>query len=229
MLYASDFRKMARESLNAKWGVAILSWFIATLLGAAITGGGSSIFSSFSNDSTRNSVRDILNSGYGSLVLPFFISIWSFIVIWGIVIFIIGGPITLGYAKFNLNIIHRENPEFSNIFSQFERFGAGFLMQLLRVIYIFLWTLLLIIPGIIATFSYAMTPFAMLDHPELSANQAIGYSKEIMRGNKWRLFCLDISFIGWAFLCLFSCGIGYLWLGPYMEAAHAAFYREIKR
>ena len=83
------------------------------------------------------------------------------------------------------------------------------------------------IPGIIATYSYAMTEFILAEHPDLTASVAIAQSKEMMTGNRWRLFCLHISFIGWDILCAFTLGIGNLWLRPYKQAAEAAFYREI--
>ena len=83
------------------------------------------------------------------------------------------------------------------------------------------------IPGIIASYRYAMTPYILLENPGMTANEAIKKSKELMQGNKWRLFCLQFSFIGWSILCVFTLGIGFLWLVPYMEAANAAFYREI--
>ena len=100
-------------------------------------------------------------------------------------------------------------------------------MQLLVSIYTFLWTLLFIIPGFIAAFSYAMTPYILEENPYMPINDAIRQSKEMMRGNKWRLFCLEISFIGWAILCLLTCGIGFLWLTPYYNAAICAFYYDI--
>ena len=106
--------------------------------------------------------------------------------------------------------------------------NQGFMMQLLRSAYIFLWSLLLVFPGIYAAYGYAMTPYILLENPEMSANDAITKSKELMHGNRWRLFCLEISFIGWSFAALFTLGIGYLALKPYMEASFAAFYREIK-
>ena len=61
----------------------------------------------------------------------------------------------------------------------------------------------------------------------MTAREAIAASKEMMRGNRWRLFCLGFSFIGWSLLCALTLGIGTLWLRPYEEAAHAAFYREV--
>ena len=94
--------------------------------------------------------------------------------------------------------------------------------------FIALWSLLFIIPGIIKAFSYAMTPFILEEHPELSANEAIDHSRAMMKGHKFDLFWLILSFIGWGFLCLFTFGIGYLWLTPYMETSVAAFYEDVK-
>ena len=98
---------------------------------------------------------------------------------------------------------------------------------MLQGVYVFLWALLFVIPGIIATYSYAMTSYILAENPELTASEAIDMSKEMMEGNRFRLFCLHMSFIGWAILCVFTFGIGYLWLAPYMQAAQAAFYREV--
>ena len=155
-------------------------------------------------------------------------SVLSFIaIVFLIVHFTIGGAITLGYVKYNLNLVDHKPAAFADLFSEFKRFGAGFMMQILRSAYIFLWSLLFVIPGIYAAYGYAMTPYILMENPEMSANDAITKSKELMHGNRWRLFCLEISFIGWSFAALFTLGIGYLVLKPYMEASFAAFYREI--
>jgi uncharacterized membrane protein len=99
---------------------------------------------------------------------------------------------------------------------------------LLMLLYTFLWSLLLVVPGIIKGFSYAMTPFILKDNPNMKNNEAIELSMAMMDGHKWDLFCLELSFIGWAFLCVLSLGIGYLWLIPYMYASYAAFYEDVK-
>jgi uncharacterized membrane protein len=98
----------------------------------------------------------------------------------------------------------------------------------LVMLFTFLWSLLFIIPGIVKCFSYSMTPFILEEHPELSANEAIDHSRAMMKGHKFDLFWLLLSFIGWGFLCLFTFGIGYLWLTPYMETAVADFYEDVK-
>jgi len=86
---------------------------------------------------------------------------------------------------------------------------------------------LLIVPGIMASYSYAMTGYILAEHPELTAGEAIAQSKDMMAGNRWRLFCLQFSFIGWMLLSSLTFGLGNLALRPYQEAAYAAFYREV--
>lgn len=240
MMYASDFREKAREALNGNWGVAVGTGFVAALLGAATT-----MTSSYKgNAQIQLSDQEISNAaktgiyydGIESVVLDelqiamfaVMASVLTVIMAISIIRFIVSGATTLGYAKFNLKLVDGEPAAFATLFSGYKRFGTGLAMQLLRAIYTLLWTLLFIIPGIMACYSYAMTPYILADHPELSANDAIRRSKEIMYGNRWRLFCMQFSFIGWSLVCaLFTLGIGYLWLMPYIEAANAAFYREI--
>ena len=96
-------------------------------------------------------------------------------------------------------------------------------------IFVFLWTLLLVIPGIIKAFAYALVPYILADKPELSANEAINLSMKMMKGHKFDLFYLQLSFIGWAFVSVFTLGIGLLWLMPYMMTAQAAFYQDVRK
>jgi len=95
-------------------------------------------------------------------------------------------------------------------------------------LFVFLWSLLLIIPGIIASLAYSMTFFILADEPELGASDALAKSKRMMRGYKWKYFCLNLRFIGWAILCVISLGIGFLWLIPYMQISYAKFYEDVK-
>ena len=94
-------------------------------------------------------------------------------------------------------------------------------MKFLQGLYIALWSLLLVIPGIVKTYSYAMTPYIMSEHPSLTANEAITESRRIMNGNKWRLFCLDFSFIGWELLCALPLYAGYFLILRYFSGSEA--------
>ncbi len=108
-----------------------------------------------------------------------------------------------------------------------EQFERTFLVMLLMDIFIFLWTLLLIVPGIIKAYSYSMAPYILHDNPEMTASQAIDESMRLMEGNKMNLFMLDLSFIGWWLLVLLTGGLLAFVVAPYHLTARAEFYREL--
>lgn len=99
---------------------------------------------------------------------------------------------------------------------------------LLVGVYTLLWMLLFVIPGIIKSYSYSMTAYILKDNPDLKYNGAIERSMAMMKGHKFDLFYLQLTFIGWGLLCLLTCGIGFLWLSPYMSSAMANFYENVK-
>ena len=140
---------------------------------------------------------------------------------------VIGGAISLGVRTFHINLFHRRDARFSDLFSHFGRLWRGIRMQIVVSFFILLWSLLLIIPGIIATYRYSMVPFLMAEFPDLGVRDAMRESKRLMDGNKWKLFCLQFSYIGWAALSLLSMGIGNLWLVPYQYAGETAFYMYV--
>ena len=139
-------------------------------------------------------------------------------------------PLGWGYAVTFLSNARGEEDPFnvSRMFDGYRDFVRIFTTILLTQIYILLWTLLLIIPGIIKSLSYAMTPFVLRDNPEMKNNAAIELSMKLMDGHKGELFWLFLTFIGWGILCILTLGIGYFWLAPYMQASMAQFYEEVK-
>ena len=140
-------------------------------------------------------------------------------------------PLTLGfdYAS-NRLLVEGDNRAVGNLFrDSFGRWGRKVWGMFLMNFFISLWSLLLIIPGFIKFYAYALTPYILIDNPELSANQAINLSQKMMKGHKFDLFFLHFSFIGWFFLSIFTFGIGLLWLLPYMMTAQAAFYQDVKK
>ena len=137
-------------------------------------------------------------------------------------------PMMYGYSIVMLSVMRGGEMNIGGLFDGFNDFGRIVGTKLLQAIYTFLWTLLLVIPGIIKNYSYAMTDFILKDQPELANNAAIEKSMAMMDGNKMKLFLLDLSFIGWAILCLFTFGIGFLFLQPYVQSAHAAYYEDLK-
>jgi len=142
--------------------------------------------------------------------------------------FLIAGPMALGLYLVFMMLARRSPAELGQLFQGFERFGTALVAHLFMTIFIMLWSLLLIIPGIIASLSYAMTYFIIADDPTVEALQAITRSKEMMSGHRWKLFCLYWRFFGWAILCILTMGIGYLWLAPYMQTTLAHFYDDVR-
>ncbi len=137
-------------------------------------------------------------------------------------------PLAWGLTCFFLSISRDEEVTNGNLFDGFKDYGRIFITILLQNIYTVLWTLLLIVPGIIKSLSYAMTPFVLKDNPELGYNAAIEESMRMMNGKKMDLFLLYLSFIGWAILACLTLGIGFLFLIPYMETTLAHFYADAK-
>lgn len=139
------------------------------------------------------------------------------------------GVLSVGLCHFFINLIRKEKAEFSNLAYCFkgEYFMQPMFAGILVNLYTILWSMLLVIPGIIKSYSYSMTYFILRENPTMSANEAITRSREIMNGNKWKLFCLHFSFIGWYILSAFTLGIGLLFLAPYVKASEAAFYDSI--
>ncbi len=141
---------------------------------------------------------------------------------------IITGPMTLGFVMFFLAISRNQEVKMEQIFKGFSNFAQALAAYLLMMVFVILWALLLIIPGIIAALSYAMTFYIMADDNSLGAMAAIAKSKQMMKGNKWKLFCLHLRFIGWSLLAILTLGVGFLWLIPYMQVSIAKFYDDIK-
>ena len=197
----SNYRKRALASLEHGWGTFVC----ATLVYLVI----SSICQSFTRIDKESASLAGLSLVMTILLLPL---IWGF------------------YTMY-LDHIRGEKVGLGNLFKGYSKewFSKSLLTLLLMYVYILLWTLLLIIPGIIKALSYAMTPYVLKDNPNMKNNEAIEESMRLMSGHKAELFLLGLSFIGWALLSLLTLGIGFLWLIPYMQTAFAYFYEDLKK
>lgn len=205
----SDLKGEALDSLEGKWGLAVGATLLISILITAF---------SFSVDWGFSLIFgwQKTNGSLSTNILTFFVT----------------GPLTLGGYYLGLNILREKQASIGNVFiwfSEGKRFLKSFLLYLLVNLYLFLWTLLFIIPGIIKSFSYSMTYFILNDHPEYTANQAITESRHMMNGHKMDYFLLCLSFLGWFILSILTVGIGFLWLAPYFYATSAAFYEEISK
>ena len=207
----SELRAQARERLEGKWGTFVLMTFLMLVIQTILQIPGY-IGSLLEILSPENVLASLSFSNISNIL-----SLLALPLSWGLTVSLLRN--------------HREESvDLENLFDGFRggRYTRVFCALFLVRLFTFLWTLLLIIPGIMKAFSYALTPYILLDEPELSARQAITRSCEIMQGRRWKLFCLSLSFIGWGILSLLTFGIGFLWLAPYMNASIAAFYEDAR-
>lgn len=237
MKYAADFRSLARAALKGKWGIAVIAGLLAGLLGAVAANGPEinlDISDSGASIGFQIAGQQVFSTGAGwnpaltGLLVGGAVYLALAALVMAVAYHILGSVVEVGYSRFNLELVDRQNElDLGAMFKYFPNWKTTAVAKFLRGLIIFAWSLLLIIPGIIAGYSYAMTSYILAEHPELAATEALKKSKEMMTGNRWRLFCLEFSFIGWELLSSLTMGIGTLWLRPYKQAATAAFYREI--
>lgn len=222
---ASDHRAKARAALAGNWGVAVLVCFLASL----ISGAGTNIEVNFNNNepvqvTLPDGVQMILED-YLHLAVSVIFVIAAALLVVGL---ILGGVMLLGKARYFLNLMDRREAQVGDLFADFHRFLPAMVMNLLTTGAIVLGTLLLFVPGILATYGFALAPYILMEDPDCTATEAMSRSWNMMRGHKWELFCLEFSFIGWGILAAFTLGIGSLFLAPYTEAAKASFYRSLQ-
>ncbi|MEY4384445.1 MAG: hypothetical protein RI995_1987 [Bacteroidota bacterium] len=211
----SQITSEARKQLEGKWLYAIIAFFLISIIPSIV-------ISSFpfkihlediQENFWQNQLYEHISFNYG-----FFISI------------IFSGSFAFGGAMFSLAVIRNQQAEIELIFAGFKDLNRFFVLlatYLIVAIFTFLWTLLLIIPGIMAALSYSMVYFIINDNPTIGSLEAIELSKKLTNGHKWQLFTLYLRFIALGFLCIFTLGIGFLWLIPYANVCLAKFYDQL--
>lgn len=211
-----DLMEDARISLSGIWGGAILGFVLYVILIMS--------FSLFMVSSVFFVSGVSVVAGGNTAAALNGMQIFS-----NIVETLVSGAFMVGFMGFFLGIAQEGEARLELLFVGFRRFWKSFGVYFLTGLFVLLWSLLLIIPGIIATFRYAMAYFIIADDEDCGPLEAIRRSKEMMKGNKWKFFCLHWRFFGWALLATFlTFGIGYLWLIPYMQTTFAKFYEDVK-
>jgi len=140
---------------------------------------------------------------------------------------LLGGALTYGQNYASLSAADGNTVKVDNTFIGFKHFGSSLVLNILISIFTALWSLLLIVPGIIMSLAYSMSYFILIDNPELAPNEARKQSIKLMKGYKWKLFCLRFSYIGWYLLSILTLGILFFWVNPYRRTAEAEFYRNL--
>ena len=211
-----EYKNAALAALKGNWPSAIIATIIIVFISVVLSLPSTLLSVSLADRSMAVALQgtDVMTLNYVGMAL----------------IILIVCPLAVGAANaFRRLLADGDGNVTSNMLGDsLSGYGHNLWGMLLMCIYVGLWSLLLVVPGIIKSLSYAMTPYILKDYPELSANQAINLSMKMMKGHKFDLFCLMLSFIGWGFLAIFTFGIGYLWLAPYMSTTMVAFYEDVK-
>lgn len=208
-----EIKKEARVALSNKWGLAVgfsvllfvFTWIVPSILDVVLSGG----WSNYASADT-SLLTDIIS----------------------LIISIIVYPITIGYNWAFLGLIRREPTDVKQMFTPFLEIGTFLRIigtSIIVGIFTTLWTLLLIVPGIIKALAYSQTFFVLKDNPGMTILGCITESRRLMHGYKWKYFLLQLSFIGWLILGVIALGIGLLWVIPYIAASSAEFYNELRQ
>lgn len=193
----------AKIALSGRYWVAFAATLVASLLGA-----GFSLFTHFSLDSSSESPISFHFTSYGGILFTAFVSM----------------PILIGVCRFFLHN-HFGVTDFGTLFSGFQlNYLNGVGVMFLTNLFVFLWFLLLIIPGIIKGFEYCMVPFLLADNPSLPGSRAREISRMLTQGEKWNIFVLELSFLGWYLLGLICFVVGMFFVTPYLYATLTELY-----
>lgn len=224
----TQYKNEALAALKGNWAPAVLATVI--LLAIAILCVAPQEVPVLTGSFDAEAVTAMAAAGDLAGVMEAYSSLSSWSSLGGLLRIFLFNVVTVGFAVAFLLLLRNGDDRLTS--NMFEVSFRGYLHKVwgmfLMNLFIFLWMLLFIIPGIVKSFSYAMTPYILEENPELSANEAIDRSRAMMKGHKFDLFWLYLSFIGWILLSIFTLGIGLLWLAPYMQTATAAFYEDVK-
>lgn len=225
-------KKNAWNSLKGYYWWACLVTFVASILGGS-SGGARFNFNFNYNTIGSGSTYPDSSGGFsdidGAEVAAFMLImtiVWivAMAAAFAISAFL-GNVVRVGQCKYFYEA-RNGRPDFNNLFANFKggKYMATVKTMFYQMLYIFLWSLLFIIPGIIKSYEYFLIPYMLAENPHLSKERAFEISKRTMNGEKGKLFVLGLSFIGWAFLGALACGVGVYFVMPYMEATMAEFY-----
>lgn len=217
----AELKDRAKAQLRGNWGWAICLFLIGAIIIGILTSVNTIWGEAVSKQRDITNISQVLfDQGAGAYNLV--VGIFTTMIGWGVT-----------YTVLNFADTANKEQVFKGVFSGFTdgRFKNTFLTALLQEVFLTLWTCLLIIPGWIKGYSYAMAPYIMKDMfdagHEMKATEAITESRKLMNGHKAELFLLDVSFWGWDIVGLITGGIGFLWITPYYRQTKANFYRQL--
>lgn len=220
----AELKTRAKDVLKLHYWKLFFVSLVLLLAGGREGGGGSGS----SNSNTGKVVRPI-SPELAEFLIKVAVIVASLFVVFLFLRIFIGFVVEVGGRKFFIRAAEGEcNMSYLGHYFKKGRYPGIVGTMVLRGVYIFFWTLLLIIPGIIKSYAYRMVPYILADNPDIGASRAIELSNRMTDGEKWDMFVLDLSFIGWYLLGLIALGIGVLFVMPYEDATKAELYLVLR-
>lgn len=221
-----ELKQRAKDALRGHYWLALAAVLVVSVIAVICTNASQMLFglnTSFNVISQAASGEEMLvllmekaPSIFGSYIVSLLVTIFFMY------------PLTVGLVSFFIRAARGEH-SLSNIWSGFKGNYKNVVWTIFkRDLFVYLWSLLFVIPGIIKSFQYAMAEYILADNPDMRSKEVLLMSREMMKGNKWRYFVLELSFIGWLLLGSLVFGVGTLFVAPYMQATLTQFYLEMK-
>jgi uncharacterized membrane protein len=221
----SELKEIGKAAFKQNYWRCVLVAFILALL----TAGSSASGSSNSTKQMENSMSQMGNEELAAFFAALAAIAIIFVIVWTLLRIFLLNLVEVGCHSFLKKNITDPSTNLEELKIAFGDYKRSMLTMLLRDVFLALWYCLLIIPGVIKSYSYCMVPYILLDNPELGAKEVITRSREMMNGNKWKTFVLDLSFIGWMLLSFITCGlVGIFYEEPYRRSTRAALYLKLR-
>lgn len=237
MTTRAELKRRAKDSLRFYYWWAVLTCFLVGLLGGSDSGTGGINLGGFNSAIMSQLLNISKDAGLGELmVLLSVLAAFLAAIVIALVLSVfwktlVGNPVRVGSCAFFLESKEQQRSAgIGRLFWAFEngRYKNVVVVMFMRWLYTLLWSFLFIIPGIIKGYEYYLVPYILHDTPDIDYKDALHLSRDMMYGNKWRLFVLQWSFIGWQILAAICCGAGFVFLSPYIEATCAEFYEDVR-
>ena len=223
----SEIKEQGKAAFKANyWPCVLMALLMSLFAGYSASAGGSHVPQ---QTDPNAAVANMDPNQAATVAAAILAALGVFLVIGLLIRIFVANPIQVGGSTFFKSNVEAPPAPFELIKVGFQNYGHTFLTLFLRDLYLFLWFLLFFIPGIIKAYSYRMVPYILAENPDMPANEIITRSREMMNGNKWQAFLLDLSFIGWILLGCLTLGFGLIfWTTPYMQSSNAALYLRLK-
>jgi uncharacterized membrane protein len=226
----AEIKEQAKGVLRKRYWIPFIVSIIAGFLAGGNSGGGTGFSFSFSGSSPAIiKAQQSMSTGEFLFLISIFIVIFAVAFVFAMALLMfVSNPISVGKRRFYMENRQKETSIERMFFSFKSHYMNIVKVMFMQRLFIFLWSLLFVIPGIVKSYEYRMVPYILSENPDITWRRALELSREMTRNEKLEIFVLDLSFIGWSILGVMACCIGVVFLQPYIDATDAELYQKMR-